>query len=278
MRRTAALTAFALIAFAGNSLLARAALGGTAMAPADFTLLRLLAGAAILLPLSAFLHGPRAAASGAGPIAALALLVYAAAFSFAYRTLETGAGALILFATVQATMIFGSMLAGRYPTPLQWAGMALALLGLAWFLSPGVGAPDLDGALLMTLAGIAWGVYSLRPPRSGRPLSATAGNFALAALIALPILLPARGGEGYDGTGVLFALLSGALASGLGYAVWYAALARLAPLPAAVSQLAVPLLAALAGILFLGERADPRLLLATPVILAGIALVAVARR
>lgn len=269
--RVALLTALALLAFAGNSLLCRAALAHTGIDAASFTLVRLLSGALVLWALA---RRNAAARAGRGNWwSALALFAYAAAFSFAYLRLSAAAGALLLFGAVQATMISHGLWAGERLRPLQVGGLVLACVGLIGLLLPGLSAPPLPGALLMLAAGIAWGVYSLRGRGAGHPLKVTAGNFLRAVPMAAALWLLHAGHASLDATGIAYAVLSGALASGVGYAIWYAALPALRATTAATVQLGVPVLAALGGVLLMGEALTPRLLAASAAILGGIALV-----
>ncbi len=264
------LTLAAMTAFAANSLLNRAALSGdAAMDPAAFTAVRMISGALMLGVLVA-LRGGAGRLPGAGQgIAATALLAYAVAFSFAYVSLDAGLGALVLFGTVQVTMFGGALLASGRPPRRRWIGAAMGLLGLTLLFLPGADRPEPWGLILMVVAGIAWGVYSLKGQRAGDPLLATAGNFLWAAPVALGIWL-AMGAGGMAPLGLLLAVLSGALASGLGYAIWYAALPGLEATEAAVAQLSVPVLAALGGILLLGEAVTPVFVGASGLILGGI--------
>lgn len=269
--RLAALVALALVAFAGNSLLARLALREGGMDAASFTGLRLASGAAVLWALAAWQRRSEAGQGSWG--SAFALFVYAAAFSLAYVDLQAGAGALLLFGAVQVTMVGRGLWAGERLSAGQWLGLALALGGLAGLLLPGLSAPPLLPALLMLAAGVAWGVYSLRGRGAGDPVRVSAGNFLrtlpFAAAFGLLMLAQAR----LDAAGVAYALASGALASGLGYALWYTALPSLRASTAASLQLAVPLLVALAGVAFLGEAPTLRLALSALAILGGVALV-----
>lgn len=269
--RLAALVALALLAFAGNSLLARLALREGGMDAASFTGLRLASGAGVLWALAAWQRRGEAGHGSWG--SALALFVYAAAFSLAYLDLQAGAGALLLFGAVQVTMVGRGLWAGERLSAAQWLGLALALAGLAGLLLPGLSAPPLLPALLMLAAGVAWGVYSLRGRGAGDPVRVSAGNFLrtlpFAAAFSLLMMEQAR----LDAAGVAHALASGALASGLGYALWYTALPSLRASTAASLQLAVPLLVALAGVAFLGEAPTLRLALAALAILGGVALV-----
>lgn len=278
--RTIALTLLALIAFACNSLLCRLALAQDAIDPLGFTALRLASGA---LALAVFLR-PAASVRGAAPppwsvLSALALFTYALAFSLAYVTLAAGVGALLLFGAVQVTMLGAGFLRGERPSALQAAGMLAAVAGFLVQVLPGLSAPDPLGAALMTLAGVAWGAYSLRGRGTTSPRTATARNFLLAAPLALACLVV----QGpplaeLQARGVLLAVVSGALTSGLGYVLWYAALRGHSATSAGLVQLAVPLLAAAAGGLFLGETLTPRFALAAFLTLGGIALAISGRR
>lgn len=269
--RSAVLTALALTAFAGNSLLCRAALAHTAIDAASFTSLRLMAGAAMLWVLARIRGGAQA---GHGNwVSALALVAYAAGFSFSYVHLSAAAGALILFGAVQTTMIAYGLWSGERLRSPQVAGLVLACGGLVGLLLPGLSAPPVLGALLMLVAGVAWGVYSLRGKGAGDPLRVTAGNFARAVPMALLLSLATGGQASIDPAGMGYALLSGALASGVGYAIWYTALPLLPSTIAASVQLSVPVIAALGGVLFLQESLSLRLLAASTAILGGIALV-----
>ena len=270
------LTVLAMLAFAGNSLLCRFALQETAIDAASFTSLRLLSGA-VSLWLIVYLRGGGLVVSGSWA-SALALFAYAAAFSFAYISLPAATGALLLFGAVQATMIGYGLWSGEHMTLRQWVGLVMALLGLVGLLSPGLSAPPLSGALLMLGAGIAWGVYSLRGRGGGDATAVTAGNFVRAVPMALALSLLARPVLSVDVEGAWYAVVSGALASGVGYALWYRALPGLRPVSAATVQLSVPVIAALGGVVLLGEAPGVRLVLASLAILGGIALVIVSRR
>jgi len=269
MRVVLATTA-ALLAFAANSLLCRAALGGGAADAASFTAVRLVSGAGVLLLLCRSAGGAR---GGSWPSAA-ALFVYAAAFSFAYFTLSAGVGALLLFGAVQTTMIGAGIAAGERPPPSVWAGLVLALGGLVHLSLRGARAPSPAGTALMLSAGAAWGIYSLRGRHSGPPLLATADNFLRAAplAVALWIAIALAGAIHMTPAGAALAIASGAITSGLGYVAWYSALPHLTAARAAVLQLSVPVIAAAGGVLLLGEVLTARLVVAGAAILAGIAL------
>ncbi|WP_084166449.1 EamA family transporter [Stutzerimonas azotifigens] len=273
--RTLSLTLLAMLAFAGNSLLCRLALRDTAIDPASFTAMRLVAGA-ITLWLLVWLR-QREASRGGDWAGAGALLLYAVAFSFAYVDLAAGTGALLLFGAVQLSMIAWGLLCGERLHRWQTLGLLVAVAGLLVLLLPGASAPGLEAALLMLLAGVAWGAYSLRGKGAADPLAATAGNFIRAAPFAVLLALALLGQREWDGPGLVYALLSGALTSGIGYAIWYSALPGLAAMQAASVQLSVPLLTALAGALLLAEPLTLRLLAACVAILGGIALVLFAR-
>jgi drug/metabolite transporter (DMT)-like permease len=269
--RTAPYTVLALIAFAANSLLCRLALTGGGIDPASFTVIRLATGAAVLLALVRMRSGRPISATPSWASAAL-LALYAVPFSFAYRQLTAGTGALLLFAAVQLTMILGGIRGGRWPRPRQWLGLWIALSGLTYLVLPGLAAPSPQGAGLMLLAGVSWGLYSLRGRASTDPLAQTAGNFIRAIPWALGLSTVALPHLTVDARGVWLASLSGAIASGLGYVLWYRALPQLTPVIASLVQLIVPPLAALGGLAFVGEPLTYRLVLATAVILGGIAV------
>ena len=273
--RVFTLTVLAMLAFAGNSLLCRIALDDTSIDPASFTAARLISAALVL----ALIVQARAASPAGGSwVSAVALFVYAAAFSFAYVSLSAATGALLLFSAVQATMIGHGVWAGERPKRPQLCGIVLAFAGLIGLLLPGLEAPPPGGAALMLGAGVAWGVYSLRGSAAADPVGVTAGNFLRAAPMsaALAALLLSR--AQWDAAGVSYAVLSGALTSGLGYVIWYAALPALGATQAATVQLSVPVIAALGGVLFLGESVAMRYVVASAAILGGIALVIRERR
>jgi drug/metabolite transporter (DMT)-like permease len=274
--RVAAFTIVAMIAFAGNSLLCRLALRDTTIDAASFTAIRIASGALVLAVIVALRRG--SPTRGGSWLSALALFAYAIFFSFAYLTLPAGTGALVLFAAVQATMIGRAFAAGERFRPIQSFGLLVAVGGLVVLVLPGLGAPDPLAAAMMALSGIAWGVYSLRGRGVADPLAATAGNFLRAVPFALLVALFAAGTRSLDVAGVVWALASGALASGLGYAIWYAALPSLTASIAATVQLSVPPIAAVLAVLLLGEPATLRLAAASFAVLGGIAVVILGRR
>lgn len=259
-----------MMAFAGNSLLCRLALKSTTIDPASFTSIRLISGALMLWLVVRMKSG----APGKGTwSSAFALFAYAAGFSFAYVSLPAASGALLLFGAVQATMIGHGIWAGERLVKPQVLGIMLAFGGLVGLLLPGLSAPPLLGALLMIGAGVAWGVYSLRGKGAGDPTRVTAGNFLRAVPITVVLSLLMINTTTLDQAGFWYAVCSGALASGLGYAIWYTALPALKNTSAATVQLSVPVIAAVGGIILLGEPLTPRLVLASVAILGGIALV-----
>jgi len=270
--QTVALTAVAMVAFAANSLLCRLALQHGGIDAASFGSIRLVSGALTLLLVVQLRARPPSVAR-ADWLAAAMLFAYVAFFSFAYLSLSAGTGALILFGAVQLTMLGAGLGSGERFGPIAWLGFLLAAGGLVYLVLPGVAAPPLLGAVLMALAGVAWGVYSLRGRGVADPLAATSRNFlrAVPLALALSVIFVARAHA--DATGIALAVASGALTSGLGYVVWYAALARLSAMQAATVQLSVPLLAAFGGVLLLSEAITPRLAAASVAILGGIAIV-----
>lgn len=268
---TLLLTCLALLAFAGNSLLSRAAFTLTTIDAASFTLFRLMAGAItlwLLLRLSNGVSSLRGSWAGS-----ICLFSYAILFSFAYLHLNTATGALLLFASVQLTMLLQSFRRRESIRLWQWLGVLLTLAGLLFLLLPGATAPSLSGTFLMLAAGIAWGSYSLLGQQAGPALAVTAGNFVRSIPLALFTLLFFVKSISWDLTGLLLAVISGAITSGLGYAVWYKVLPALSALQAASVQLAVPVLAALLAVILLNEAVSTRLLLAGILVLTGLSLV-----
>jgi drug/metabolite transporter (DMT)-like permease len=274
--RTITFTALALVAFAANSVLCRIALSQATIDAATFSTIRLTAGAATLLLITVLTRGgaPRVETSW---ISAAMLFLYAVPFSFAYIRLTTGAGALILFGCVQLTMMSAALWSGERPHPLQWLGLSLALGGLVYLVLPGLAAPSLLGASLMALAGFSWGVYSLRGRGAADPLAQTTNNFVRTVPLVLVVSLFTMPQFHVQREGVLLAVASGALASGLGYVVWYQALRGLTATRAAVVQLLVPILAAVGGVIFLAEAISLRLAVATVIVLGGITLALIGR-
>jgi drug/metabolite transporter (DMT)-like permease len=276
------LALLALLAFAANSVLARLALGADRIDPASFTAIRLASGAVVLWLLlqrhrSAEGHRPAGRRSSVW-IGATLLFLYAAPFSFAYVSLPTGTGALVLFGAVQLTMIGSGILAGERPGLREWTGLLLALGGLVYLNLPGLGAPEPAGVALMALAGVAWGFYSLRGRSAGPPLQRTAESFIFAMPFAIVLAGVTMSGAHLSAGGAAAAMASGALASGGGYAVWYTVLPSLSATRAGTIQLAVPVVAALAGVAALGEQVTLRLTLSALAILGGVGLAITARK
>lgn len=267
------LTCAALIAFAANSLLCRAALGQHSIDAASFSSVRVIAGAATLCII--LLAQSRGAFPRLEPNwrSVAALCAYMLGFSFAYLSLHAGTGALILFGCVQLTMFVVSLRSGEHFSPLSWGGLAIAFAGLVYLVSPGLSAPDPLGALLMAAAGVAWGFYSLLGRGAKDPLQATATNFIFCVPAVIAVSIAAFAQMHVSQTGLLLAIASGALASGCGYVIWYAALRGLAGTRAAVVQLAVPVIAAIAGVAILHEPVTSRLVIASLATLGGVAIV-----
>ncbi len=261
-----------MLAFAANSVICRLALEGGAIDAASFSSIRLAAGALTLLLICAA-RRPGRESSGEGSWRAAALLfLYAVCFSFAYLSLAAGTGALILFGAVQVTMILAALASGERPHRFEWLGLLLALAGLVYLVLPGLSAPSPLGSALMATAGVAWGIYSLLGRASRAPLQTTAGNFVRSLPLVAAVSLLSLPWLHLSATGVLLAVLSGALASGVGYVIWYAALRGLTATRAATVQLSVPVLAALGGVALLAEPITLRLLLSAALILGGIGM------
>ncbi len=266
-------TLLALLAFAGNSVLCRMALRETSIDAASFTSLRLLAGAIALWLLVRLQRAPQQPTQSGNWRGALALFGYAALFSCAYLQLTTATGALLLFGAVQLTMIGYGIARGERPGWQAGTGILLAFAGLAWLLLPGLASPPIPNALMMLLAGVAWGIYSLLGRGASNPLQVTAGNFLRTVPLTAIFSLAALPWFHWDSTGALLAIISGAITSGIGYAIWYRALPMLQATQAATVQLSVPVIAAFGGTLLLQEPLSLRLLLAGAAVLGGIALV-----
>lgn len=273
-------TALSMLAFAGNSLLCRLALRDTTIDAASFTTVRLLAGAITLWVLVRLRGGASRApeatlTTGAWSgnwRSALALFAYAILFSYAYAQLSAATGALLLFGAVQVTMIGRGLWLGERPYLVQTAGYLIAVVGLIGMLLPGLSAPPLVGALLMIASGAAWGIYSIRAKGARDPVRANAGNFLRASLCCVPLYLAALPWASHDAEGMLYAVLSGAIASALGYAIWYVALRGLTVTTAGLVQLSVPVIAAAGGVLLLGEAVTWRLVVASVAVLGGVAV------
>lgn len=266
------LTGVTMLAFAANPLLCRMAMGTSEIDPASFATVRVTSGALVL----ALIMMPRWLARGRTPVdwrAVAMLFAYMILFAFAYLSLSVGTGALILFGAVLLTMFGVALARGERFTSWSWVGLIVACLGLIYLVAPGVTAPDPAGAALMAAAGVAWGIYSLLGGSALDPLGDTANNFLFSVPLALVVSLLFLGDMHASGRGLALAVASGAFASGLGYAVWYAALAGLTATRAATVQLSVPVIAAFGGVVFLSEQITLRLLVSSVAVLGGIALV-----
>lgn len=274
--RTVGYTALALVAFAGNSVLCRMALGQATIDAATFSTIRLVAGAVTLLLVTSLTQRDGVRVKGSR-VSAIMLFLYAVPFSFAYVSLSTGTGALILFGSVQLTMMLAALWSGERPYPLQWFGFGLALAGLVYLVLPGLAAPSLSGSALMAFAGFSWGIYSLRGRGAANPLAQTTRNFVGSVPFVVAVSLVALQRFHIEPRGALLAIASGALASGLGYVTWYAALRGLSTTRAAVVQLSVPILAAVGGVTLLAESVSARLVLSGAMVLGGIALALIGR-
>src|SRR5215813_2064919 len=276
--RIVMVTSLTLIAFAANSILCRLALGENLIDPVSFTTLRLVSGALALAIVSPIAPESKAPKNTSGAWSSgFALFAYAMAFSLAYVSLSAGTGALILFGTVQVTMIGVALKSGESLGFAQWGGVVAAIGGLTYLALPGLSAPDPIGALLMCLAGVAWGLYSIRGKGVSAPVSMTAGNFLRSAPMALIASAVALSSAHLAPFGILLALISGVITSGLGYVLWYKALRGLTTTQASVAQPLVPVLAAFGGVVFLSERMSVRLVVASALILGGVALAVLKR-
>ena len=267
-----------MVAFAANSVFARLGLSDGGMAASEFTLVRLLSGAFVLALLVLPRSGITLAVRQHGNVvSAFMLFAYAAGFSFAYLHLDTGTGALILFACVQATMIGWGIANGHKPVALEWIGLVVAFGAFVWLVSPGLSSPDPFSALLMAIAGVAWGIYSLRGRGMVDPLSATAGNFIISVPLACVLFLIFSSWS-FSTFGVLMAIASGAITSALGYALWYWCLPQLTATRASIVQLTVPAIATMGGIAFSDEALTLRLGLSCALILGGVAIAILAKQ
>ena len=273
--RTALFTAIAMLAFATNSILARLALADSAIDPLAFTGIRLASGAAVLAMILFFrarsVTRSTMAAGGSWP-GAVSLLTYAITFSIAYVMVGAGPGALILFASVQMSMVVWAIIKGDRPVFLEWLGMGIAIAALAYLVFPGLTAPPFPGAVLMVIAGASWGAYSLIGRGSQSPLADTAGNFIRCVPVGAALVLAGVIYSRPSAAGLAYALASGALASGLGYSIWYTVLPKLSRTTAAIVQLTVPAIAALGGVAFIGESLTSRLLIAMAGIIGGVSI------
>jgi len=275
--KTIVLTGLALIAFAANSVLCRLALGNEAIDAASFTVIRLLSGSIVLLIIISTTrwnsrNTTRTSTKGSWT-SSFMLFIYATAFSYAYISLDTGTGALILFGSVQITMILLSYISGTRLHITEWTGVVIAFAGFIYLILPGVSTPSVIGFMLMTVAGIAWGIYTLKGRSSNSPLNDTAYNFFRTTPLVVLLAISSINNINYSTEGIVLALLSGGITSGIGYTIWYIALGGLSSTQAAVLQLSVPVIAALGGIIFVSETITFRLAISAAMVLGGILIV-----
>lgn len=275
--KTLVLTSLAMVAFAANSVLCRMALGNHAIDASSFTVLRLLSGALVLLMIVSLKKTKHQKSSKGSWAASSMLFLYAITFSFAYITLDTGTGALILFGTVQILMIVVSIFRGNRLHISEWTGVIIAFAGFVYLVLPGISSPSAMGFVLMTAAGIGWGAYTLKGRGSKAPLMDTAYNFIRTIPFIAIVAAFAIKNASYSTEGIFLAILSGGIASGVGYTIWYSALGGLSAVQAAVVQLTVPIIAAFGGVIFMSEKITTRLTLSSLMILGGILLVVLGR-
>lgn len=276
--KTIAFTALALVAFAANSVLCRLALGEKTIDASGFTVIRLLSGAIVLLAIAAIRNHNTALSVKGSWFSAFMLFLYAVTFSFAYISLDTGTGALVLFGSVQITMVLASILSGYRLHAAEWLGVTMAFAGFAYLVLPGITTPSAEGFLLMSAAGIAWGIYTVRGRSSQSPLMDTAWNFMRTIpLLIIPVILTIKQMQ-FSTAGILLAVVSGGIASGIGYAIWYTALGGLSATQAAVVQLLVPVIAAFGGVVFVAETLTLRLAVSAAMILGGILMVVLGKK
>jgi len=276
--KTTIFTGLALIAFAANSVLCRLALGNEAIDASSFTILRLLSGSIVLLIIIGVSRKTTEVSTKGSWGASFMLFLYAITFSYAYISLDTGTGALILFGSVQITMIFLSLISGTRLHFTEWAGVTIAFTGFVYLILPGVTAPSIVGFLFMTVAGIAWGIYTLKGRASKNPLMDTAYNFFRTTPFVILLAIPTIYSANYSSEGIILALLSGGITSGIGYTIWYIALGGLSSTQAAVLQLLVPVIATFGGVIFVSEAITFRLEISAAMVLGGILIVVLGRK
>ena len=278
LTRTVLLTVLALVAFAANSVLCRLALGEKAIDASSFTIIRLLSGAIVLIILFKIKNTKLSSNSKGSWYSGIMLFLYAITFSFAYITLDTGTGALILFGSVQITMIALSLLSGNRLHFTEWLGVIIAFAGFLYLIMPGVTAPSTTGFLLMMVAGVAWGIYTINGKGSKNPLRDTTFNFLRTIPFIIIMLLIVFKNVNYTSKGILLAIISGGVTSGIGYTIWYMALKGLTSTQAAVVQLLVPVIAAFGGVIFVFEKITFRLTISSIMILGGILIVVMGKK
>ena len=267
------LTSLALIAFAANSVLCRLALGNNVIDATSFTIIRLLAGAIVLFCILIFSKEKTTTMSKGNLLSSVMLFLYAITFSFAYLSLDTGTGALILFGAVQITIIIHTILSGNKLRPLEWLGVIISFLGFIYLISPGVSSPSITGFILMTIAGISWGIYTIKGQTSKNPLMDTTYNFIKTLPFITILYIATMTKSNYSTEGILLAIISGAVTSGIGYTIWYMAIRGLSSIQSAVLQLLVPVIAAFGGVIFISEIITVRLTISSILILGGVLII-----
>ena len=272
------LTGLALIAFAANSVLCRLALGDKTIDAASFTNIRLFSGAVVLLLILKLYNSQSQNSSKGNWLSSFMLFLYAVTFSFAYISLDTGTGALIMFGSVQITIILLSIISGNRLNIYEWLGVTIAFLGFVYLILPGVSSPSLIGFSLMTIAGIAWGIYTLKGKESKNPLRDTTYNFIRTIPFIIILLVSTIQHSSYSTKGVVLAIISGGITSGIGYTIWYMAMEGLSKIQTAVIQLLVPIIAAFGGVIFVDEKITFRLSIASILVLGGILVVVLGRK
>ncbi|MFY8349700.1 DMT family transporter [Pseudoalteromonas sp. SSM20] len=272
------ITVLSLIAFAGNSILCRIALGQGQIDAASFTSIRLLSGAITLFILYALFHKNKQTVSKGSWFGAVYLFTYAVTFSYAYISLETAIGALVLFSSVQFSMLAYTFLSGTKIYPIEWFGALIAFIGFSYLVLPDISSPSLIGFVLMVVSGMAWAGYTLVGKKSSNPLADTAFNFMRTIPFITLLSLMTLNSINASTTGILLAVIAGSVTSGIGYAIWYIALKHLTSVQAAVSQLSVPIIAGIGGFLFLSEPISERLAISGAIILIGILLVVLGKK
>lgn len=280
-QKTASLTTLALIAFAANSVLCRLALGNETIDAASFTVIRLLSGIIVLFIIMGVAKGikqpeiriKKEELSKGSWFGSILLFVYAITFSYAYISLDTGTGALILFGAVQITMIMLSLISGTRLHSSEWIGVIIAFIGFIYLILPDITTPSVNGFILMTISGVAWGIYTLQGRNSKSPLTDTAYNFSRTTPLIATLTIASLNTMNYTTEGIVLAVLSGGIASGIGYTIWYIALGGLSSSQAAVMQLSVPAIAALGGVIFVSEAITLRFAISSTMVLGGILLV-----
>jgi drug/metabolite transporter (DMT)-like permease len=271
--KTVLLTSLALIAFAANSVLCRLALGNGAIDASSFTGIRLLSGAIVLLIILSVKGNNKGVPSKGSWTSSCMLFAYAISFSYAYLSLDTGTGALILFGSVQITMISLSLISGTRLHFSEWSGVVIAFTGFVYLILPNITTPSINGFILMTISGIAWGIYTLIGRKSKNPLMDTTYNFLRTIPFVVLLAVFTMQNINYTSEGIILAFLSGSITSGVGYTIWYIALRRLSSTQAAVMQLSVPVIAAVGGVIFVSETITPRLVISVIIVLGGILMV-----